>query len=159
MEALQLRSIILFSLLPVWVLVGLFQYLSRFTKKRHFKTWTAGWLFYALFLTLCATPKAILLPATAGILKNWCIATAALLMLWGSLQSINVPARQRLIAMMILFNLIWSAASAQEGLGDTWKSFPAFAFLAIVSGFTAFCVFSQRSRQSSRGAALLTLAF
>src|SRR6185369_7372414 len=67
--------------------------------------------------------------------------------------------KQRLIAMMVLFNLIWSCASAQQRLGDSWRYFPSFAFLAVVSGFTAFCVFSQRSRQSSRGAALLTFAF
>ncbi len=159
MEALQLRPLILFSLLPVWVLVGLFQYLSRFTQKRHFKTWTAGWLFYALYLTLCSRPETRFAPAFLEIAKNWCLATAALVMLWGSLEYINVPARQRLIGMMVVFNLIWSCAFMQQKLGATWRYFPSFAFLALVSGFTAFCIFSRRSRRASKGAALLTFAF
>src|SRR6476620_7759266 len=118
MEAVQLKPLILFSLLPVWVLAGLFQYLSRFTQRKHFRAWTAGWLFYALFLTLCARPtsESKMAPAFFTMAENWCLATAALLMLWGSFQFINVSARQRLIAMMVLFNLIWSYASAQQNI-------------------------------------------
>src|SRR5262245_24378027 len=159
MEALQLKPIILFSLLPVWVLVGLFQYLGRFTRKPHFKTWTSGWLFYALFLTLCAAPEGSIRPGLAAVMKNWCVATGALLMLWGSFQFINVPAKQRLIAMMIVFNLMWSCATADEILGERWFYFPSFAFLALASGFTAYCFLSNRTRHARRGAALLTLAF
>jgi two-component system, NtrC family, sensor kinase len=159
MEPMPGNSIIGFSLLPVWVLVGLFQYLRRFTGKRHFQTWTSAWLFYALFLTLSVVPAGSLNAEFLKIAKNWCVATGALLMLWGSLQLINVPAKQRLIAMMVLFNLMWSCASADPNLEDMWSYFPAFAFLAVASGFTAFCVFSRRGGKAQRGAALLTVAF
>jgi hypothetical protein len=33
------------SLLSVWVLVGLFCYLNRYTKREYFTIWTAAWLF------------------------------------------------------------------------------------------------------------------
>jgi two-component system NtrC family sensor kinase len=154
-----LNTIIAFSLLPVWVLVGLFQYLSRFTGKRHFKTWTSGWLFYALFLTLNLAPQGTISPGFLAMSKNWCIATAAILMLWGSFQFINVPAKQRLIAMMIVFNLMWSYVTTLEFPGETWIHFPSFAFLALASGFTAYCFLSKRGRRAPRGASLLTFAF
>ena len=40
------------SLLSVWMLVGLFYYLNRYTRREYFTVWTAAWLFYALWLTL-----------------------------------------------------------------------------------------------------------
>src|SRR5690242_202521 len=46
-----LRAALMVSLLSVWVLVGLFYYLNRFTKREYFTVWTAAWLFYALWLT------------------------------------------------------------------------------------------------------------
>ena len=47
-----MKAAVLVSLLSVWVLVALFFYLNRFTKRRYFTIWIAGWLFYALWLTL-----------------------------------------------------------------------------------------------------------
>ena len=47
-----MRASLLVSLLSVWVLVGLFYYLNRYTKRYYFMIWTAAWLFYALWLTI-----------------------------------------------------------------------------------------------------------
>ena len=47
-----MRAALMVSLLSVWVLVGLFYYLNRYTKREYFTVWTAAWLFYALWLTL-----------------------------------------------------------------------------------------------------------
>ena len=47
-----LRAALMVSLLSVWMLVGLFYYLNRYTKRDYFTVWTAAWLFYALWLTL-----------------------------------------------------------------------------------------------------------
>jgi hypothetical protein len=47
-----LEAALILSLLSVWVLVGLYAYLNRYTKRRYFSIWTAAWLFYALWLTL-----------------------------------------------------------------------------------------------------------
>ncbi|HEV2318949.1 MAG TPA: hypothetical protein VGV18_04320, partial [Verrucomicrobiae bacterium] len=96
------------SLLSVWMLVGLFFYLNRYTKREYFTIWTVAWLFYALWLTLSL--KAIqttgsLNAAGAGelpvsnfpahistfwqiifILKQCCVAISAVFLLWGSLR-------------------------------------------------------------------------
>jgi hypothetical protein len=46
------RAVLLVSLLSVWVLIGLFNYLNRYTRRVYFSIWTAAWLFYALWLAL-----------------------------------------------------------------------------------------------------------
>src|SRR5271156_6554828 len=46
-----LRAALLVSLLSVWVLVGLFYYLNRYTRQQYFSIWTGAWLFYAMWLT------------------------------------------------------------------------------------------------------------
>ena len=53
-----LRAALMVSLLSVWVLVGLFYYLNRYTKRNYFTIWTVAWLFYALWLTLGITTAA-----------------------------------------------------------------------------------------------------
>jgi two-component system NtrC family sensor kinase len=79
--------------------------------------------------------------------------------LWGSFQLVGITTRQRLIGMMVVFNFMWSCATADEFGPAKWIHIPAFVFLALASAFTAFCVFSKRSLYGRRGAALLTLAF
>jgi len=47
-----LRAALVVSLMSVWMLVGLFYYLNRYTKRDYFTAWTAAWLFYSLWLTI-----------------------------------------------------------------------------------------------------------
>src|SRR5580698_8429367 len=93
------------SLLSVWMLVGLFVYLNRYTKREYFTIWTAAWLFYALWLTLnlqtvratdsLETHAAAHAIANAVvhqskfediifIIKQCCVAISAVFLLWGS---------------------------------------------------------------------------
>src|SRR5882762_8487936 len=69
-----MRAALLVSLLSVWVLVGLFCYLNRYTKRTYFTVWTAAWLFYALWLTLSIRYQG--LPADSGMfmIRQWCVA-------------------------------------------------------------------------------------
>src|SRR6266571_4612772 len=77
-----LRAALVVSLLSVWVLVGLFYYLNRYTKRSYFTIWTAAWLFYALWLTLGITtnpsPESFL-----QIVRQWCVGISAIFSLWG----------------------------------------------------------------------------
>src|SRR5262244_1700624 len=71
------------SLLSVWVLVGLFYYLNRFTKREYFTVWTAAWLFYALWLTLGLTMPKMEIGGFAFAIKQCCVAISAVFLLWG----------------------------------------------------------------------------
>src|SRR5580658_2219127 len=91
-----LRAALIVSLMSVWMLVGLFFYLNRYTKRDYFTVWTAAWLFYALWLTLglrfeVTSPESIVFK-----LKEICVAVSAVFLLWGSLRFLKVPVRQTL---------------------------------------------------------------
>src|SRR4029079_9317 len=78
-----MRAALFVSLLSVWVLVGLFYYLNRYTKRYYFTIWTAAWLFYALWLTMGMT-SATNTSQVVAILRQCCISISAVFLLWGS---------------------------------------------------------------------------
>ena len=79
-----LRAALILSLLTVWVLVGLFFYLNLYTRRRYFTLWTAAWLFYSLWLTLCISLDGGADRPTLTMFKHWCISASAVCLLWGS---------------------------------------------------------------------------
>src|ERR1039457_2532308 len=93
-----LRTGLLVSLLSVWVLVILFFYLNRYTKRRYFAIWNAGWLFYAVWLSLGLNfYNADAIPLMA-MLRQWCLNCSAVFLLWGSASFLGSAINQRLIA-------------------------------------------------------------
>src|SRR5580658_5838594 len=88
-----LKAGVLVSLLSVWVLVGLFYYLNRYTKRRYFTIWTAAWLFYALWITLSFGVDGTGDQKFLLIVEQWCIGVSAVFLLWGSLSFLNRPVR------------------------------------------------------------------
>src|ERR1700674_3446943 len=94
-----LRVALVVSLLSVWVLVGLFYYLNRYTKRHYFTIWTAAWLFYALWLTLGMTVPN---PAPASfvlVLRQWCVSISAVFLMWGSLSFMEYQPPERLFGV------------------------------------------------------------
>ena len=112
--AQYLHATLSVSLLSVWVLVGLFYYLNRYTKREYFTVWTAAWLFYALWLTLSLMAPDIAPGQIVFILKQWCVAISSVFLLWGSLRFLNLPVRQTLFGLFMLFLLTWTLVSAQN---------------------------------------------
>src|SRR5215472_17057933 len=106
-----LEAALMVSLLSFWVLVGLFYYLNRYTKRDYFTVWTAAWLFYALWLTLSLTMQSSTPGGMNFILKQCCVAGSAVVMLWGSLRFLQLPVPQRLFGLFMLFLLIWTVVS------------------------------------------------
>src|SRR6185503_17120304 len=99
------------SLLSVWVLVGLFYYLNRYTKRSYFTIWTAAWLSYALWLTLGITTFNSTAGSFVDVLRQWCVGISAIFLLWGSLPFLEMPARPLLFALFMAFLLTWSYVS------------------------------------------------
>jgi hypothetical protein len=44
------KAALVLSFFSTAVVIGVFAYLNRFTKKPYFSLWTAGWIFFALWL-------------------------------------------------------------------------------------------------------------
>jgi signal transduction histidine kinase/ActR/RegA family two-component response regulator len=171
----------LVSLLSVWMLVGLFFYLNRYTKREYFTIWTAAWLFYALWLTLnletsgAATP----FPATTAtghavahavsesyvtgitfILKQWCVAISAVFLLWGSLRFLGIVVRQMLFFLFMVFLLVWTCISPQAlGHNRMAAELPVFILIGLSSVFGSVCFYRLRKRMPYVGAGMLALGF
>jgi signal transduction histidine kinase/ActR/RegA family two-component response regulator len=160
-----LRAGLMVSLLSVWVLVGLFYYLNRYTKRSYFTIWTASWLFYALWLTLGITTSGTSDPDPAAftqILRQWCVGISAIFLLWGSLHFLEIPARQTLFGLFMAFLLTWSYISPKV-LRDRDDllliQLPIFALIGIASIFAGLSFYRLRKRRQFVGVGLLFFGF
>ena len=154
-----LKPAMVVSLLSVWVLVGLFFYLNAFARRRYFTIWSAGWLFYGLWLTLSlvlldAEPTPFLL-----MLNQWCVGTAAVFMLWGASTFLNQRTSERVFGLFLSFVSIWSYLGVYHCPNLLWAQLGVFATLGLGSGFTAYGFLRFRRQSQSMGATLLAGGF
>lgn len=154
-----MRAALMVSLLSVWMLVGLFYYLNRYTKRDYFTVWTAAWLFYALWLTLGLTMQDSVPGGIPFLLKQSSVAVSAVFMLWGSLRFLNLPVRQRLFGLFMLFLLTWTLVSPHVLSNPLQIQMPVFILLALGSVFASVCFYRHRKKMPYVGAGMLALGF
>ena len=154
-----LQAALMVSLLSVWVLVGLFFYLNRYTRREYFTIWTAAWLFYALWLTLGLRMGD---PGAGSIffaIKQCCVSISAVFLLWGSLRFLGLPVQQRLLGGFMLFLVVWTCVSAQVAIRVLQVELPVFILLGLSSLFAGVCFFRLRKQRAFVGAGMLSLGF
>lgn len=154
-----LRAALLVSLLSVWVLVGLFFYLNRYTKREYFSMWTAAWLFYALWLTLGLQSGGTKQTSFGYTLMQFCVAISAVFLLWGSLVFVGIKVRQSLFGLFLLFLLVWTWVGRQVAINNLQVEMPVFILLGSGSCFAGACFFRMRRKMPFVGAGMLTLGF
>jgi signal transduction histidine kinase/ActR/RegA family two-component response regulator len=154
-----LRAALMVSLLSVWVLVGLFYYLNRYTRRSYFTIWTAAWLFYALWLTLGITTFNPDPSAFAHILRQWCVGISAIFLLWGSLHFLEIPTRQTLLGLFMAFILAWSYVSPIFLTDPLLIQLPIFLLIGIASMFAGVSFYRLRQRRQFVGVGLLFFGF
>ena len=154
-----LRAALVVSLLSVWVLVGLFYYLNRYTKRSYFTIWTAAWLFYALWLTLGITTNNSDPNSFIHILRQWCVGISAIFLLWGSLHFLEIPARQTLFGLFMAFLLVWSYISPKFLDDPLLIQLPIFVLIGMASIFAGLSFYRLRKRRQFVGVGLLFFGF
>jgi signal transduction histidine kinase/ActR/RegA family two-component response regulator len=154
-----LQATLIVSLLSVWVLVGLFAYLNRYTKREYFTVWTAGWLFYALWLTLSLTVQNVAPNHFLSILKQWCVAFSAVFLLWGSLRFLSIPVRQTLFGLFMLFLMVWTFVSPEILTSVVEIQLPVFILIGLGSLFAGVSFYRLRKKMPFVGAGMLSLGF
>ncbi len=154
-----IKAGLLVSTTSVWVLVGLFYYLNRYTRRRYFTTWTAAWLFHALWLTLelCAPYSAS--GSLVFAIKACCVAVCALFLLWGSIEFLNIPVNQRTFGLFMLFLVVWVTASPSFLGGSLHTQLPVSILLGAGSMFAGGCFFRLRQKLPFVGAGMLAVGF
>ena len=154
-----MQAALMVSLLSVWVLVGLFFYLNRYTRREYFTIWTAAWLFYALWLTLSLRLEDAGVGSMVFKIKQSCVSISAVFLLWGSLRFLNLPVRQQLLGGFMLFLVVWTCVSAQVTTSKFQIELPVFILLGLSSLFAGVCFFRLRKQRAFVGAGMLSLGF
>lgn len=154
-----LQAALLVSLLSVWVLVVLFFYLNRYTRRSYFTAWTAAWLCYALWLTLNLQFRGEIRPHFAFSLAQCCVAASSVFLFWGSLLFLKLPVNRNLLGLFMLFVLVWSLTAPQLAIASLQVELPVFLLIGAGSMFAATCFFRFRRQMPFVGAGMLTLGF
>jgi signal transduction histidine kinase len=161
-----LKAALVVSLLSVYMLVGLFYYLNRYTKRDYFTVWTAAWLFYSLWLTLELRFQDSVPEDLAFKLQQCCVAISSVFLLWGSLRFLKIPVRQMLFGLFMLFLVVWTFASQYiipESMNISSKKLetqmPVFILIGLSSVFAGVCFFRLRKKMPFVGAGMLSTGF
>jgi signal transduction histidine kinase len=161
-----LRAALMVSLMSVWMLVGLFYYLNRYTRRDYFTVWTAAWLFYALWLTLGLKFEVTAPEGIVFKIEQCCVSISAVFLLWGSLLFLKIPVRQMLFGLFMLFLLVWTfasphiiSASLSPKVRILDMQLPVFILLGLSSVFAGVCFFRLREKMPFVGAGMLATGF
>lgn len=154
-----LRAALTISFLSVWVLVGLFYYLNRYTRRRYFSIWASAWLFYALWLTLHISFPTPAPSPWLQFLEQGCLGITAVFLLWGSARFLGLRVRQFQLALFMGFLLVWSYAGAYLLNHPLQAQVPIFTLIGLASLLTAIAFYRYRRRREFVGAGLLVAGF
>ena len=154
-----LKAGVFVSLLSVWVLVALFYYLNRYTKRRYFTIWTAAWLFYALWITLSFGWQGALENPLVMVAQQWCIGLSAIFLFWGSLHFLDRRVRPALLGCFILLLLVWNYLGAYHLRKPLEIELPVFWLIALASATAGIGFFKYRRKHPYIGATLLAAGF
>jgi signal transduction histidine kinase/ActR/RegA family two-component response regulator len=147
------------SLLTVWVLVGLFFYLNHYTRRRYFTIWAVAWLFYALWLTLLLNSPLSATGSLYFIFQQLAVACSAVFLFWGSVSCLNLQVRDRLIALFLVFVVLWSYVGGWYLERQIFVQLPIFGLTALASMFVGCAFLRFRRRRGFIGAGLLSIGF
>ena len=154
-----LRATLIVSLLTVWVLVGLFAYLNRYTKREYFTIWTVAWLFYALWLTMNHHWESTAVGSLPSMVKQTAVAISAAFLLWGTLRFLDLPVPQRLFGLFIAFLTAWTFLIPSFTVDPLQIQLPVFILMGSGSVFAGVCFYRLRRRLPFVGAGMLSFGF
>src|SRR6266542_4317712 len=154
-----MRAALMVSLLSVWVLVALFYYLNRYTKRYYFTIWTAAWLFYALWLTIGLSVPNPGPNSFVVVLRQWCVEISAVFLLWGSAAFLEFETPQMLFGLFMAFLLVWSYVGWTVVKDAFFIQMPIFVLTGLASVFSGFSFYRQRPHRQFVASGLLFLGF
>lgn len=146
---------VLVCLVTVAVLVGLFFYLHRYTRRRYFLLWGSAWLFYGVWLVLKLEPDPSVATGWTGLGERLCMAISAVFLCWGAVQFLRLTAPQRLMGMFLGFICVWSLSAPLVLESRLAVEATCFALLGLASAGAGWSVVARREHRRYVGARLL----
>ena len=154
-----MRAALVVSLMSVWVLVALFYYLNRYTKRYYFTIWTAAWLFYALWLTIGVTSPNPAEDSFVVILRQCCVSISAVFLLWGSAAFLEFETPQTLFGLFMAFLVVWSCGARTIINDPFFIQSPIFVLTGFASMFSGMSFYRLRRHRQFLASGLLFLGF
>ena len=151
------KAALVLALFSTGLVIGLFFYLSRYTRKSYFNLWTCAWMFYAIWLVISIQlDEAPDLPVIVMV-RRACIGISALCMFWGSFQLTRSARTLRELGFGVGLVIVWSYVAAYKVGQQLWITVPVFALLAMASIYTALPYW--RTCRRWRGSTVLAFGF
>ncbi len=152
------KAALVLSFCSTGVVIGVFGYLNRYTKKEYFSLWTVAWMFFALWLAAAIQLEESPDSPFLVMARRACLGICALCMCWGSFEMAGVRGRSRreLVGAM-LFVLLWSYIAAYRVSDPLWITAPVCALFAAACVYTGSLFLRMRQRYS--GAMMLAGGF
>ncbi len=154
-----LKAAMVLALLSTWVLVGLYAYLNRYTRRPYFALWTVGWLFYTLWLTSSIIFLDVQNPSHWEWIRLSCIGICAIFLFWGALRFWGMERGQREMGLTVLLMVLWSFVAKDHLNSKIWLTVPLFVILSLSGFFISVCFFHRRLNHRYIGAGLLGFGF
>lgn len=152
------KAALVLSFFSTWVVIGVFWYLNRLTKKSYFSLWTISWLFFSVWLMAAIQLEESPDQPFLVMVRRSCIGICALFMFWGSFEMTgSVRRTRRELGLGILLTLLWSYMAAYVVRERAWITLPVFALFGAASVYTGRLYFRLRTRY--HGASMLASGF
>jgi PAS domain S-box-containing protein len=142
------------ALFAALVVVGVFAYLNRCTRRRHFSFWMLSWLFYGLWLASSLEPENTPLLNIAGVA---CLGISAVFIFSGSFDLMRRNRSQRELIASILLVSLWSYLAVYQLNDGQLAALSMFLLLVLAVLHAGVLVLCNAKRY--RGALLLGTGF
>ncbi len=152
-----MKGALVLSFFGTGVVIAVFGYLNRYTKKPYFHLWTSSWAFYAAWLA-----ASIFLVDEPGnelllMVRRACAGCAAVCMFWGTFEMTGSCRTRRELGFAMILIIVWSYLATYQLSERLWAATPMAVLLGGASIFTGSLYFKLRRRYS--GAGMLAVGF
>jgi PAS domain S-box-containing protein len=154
----SLKAALVLVLASTWILIGLFAYLNRFTRRHYFTLWTIAWMFYALWITSKLTFFHAASP-NAEWVKAASIGICAIYLFWGTLLFSGRAPSSHYFGLLVGLMIVWNYVSGKVFGNTFWMTLPLFLMLSAASFFTSIYFLQRLVNDRYVGASILGVGF
>ena len=139
------------SFLGAGVVIGVFAYLNRYTRKPYFHLWTAAWVFFALWLVASIQLQAQPGDTFIQLIQQACIGCSAMCMFWGSFEMTGSRRNRRELGLAMGLAIGWSYVSTRYIPDRLWSNLPLTMLLGCASVYAGSLYCRMRRRYTGSG--------
>jgi len=151
------KAALVLALLSTWVVVALFVYLNRATRRPYFQLWIVAWLFYSVYLVAGIGLQESPMVPFLEMAQRTSLGISAVFMFWGAFALEGRARGMRELAMATALLALWSYAASYLAREPLWITVPMFALLGASGLYTGWLYAARR--RFSRGARILGASF